>query len=57
MITNKSEILYLNENLIENKKLKFRNYDRLFFNNNNVYIIIKINYIKLHLRILMNFLF
>ena len=41
MITNKSEILYLNENLIENKKLKLRNYDRLFFNNNNVYIIIK----------------
>lgn len=41
MITNNSEILYLNENLIENKKLKLRNYDRLFFNNNNVYIIIK----------------
>ena len=41
MITNKSEILYLNDNLIENKKLKLSNYDRLFFNNNNVYLIIK----------------
>ena len=41
MITNNSEILYLNDNLIENKKLKFSNYDRLFFNNNNVYLIIK----------------
>ena len=41
MITNNSEILYLNDNLIENKKLKFSNYDRLFFNNNNVYLIFK----------------
>ena len=41
MITNNSEILYLNDNLIENKKLKFGNYDKLFFNNNNVYLIFK----------------
>ena len=41
MITNNSEILYLNDNLIENKKLKLSTFDRLFFNNNNVYLIIK----------------
>ena len=41
MITNNSEILYLNDNLIEDKKIKLSKYDRLFFNNNNVYLIIK----------------
>ena len=41
MITNNSEILYLNDNLIEDEKIKLSKYDRLFFNNNNVYLIIK----------------
>lgn len=41
MIINNSEILYLNDKLIENEKLKLSTFDRLFFNNNNVYLIIK----------------